>query len=156
MAALQPGLIYEIESEDYVKFLCGLGYNATLILGHKGGCPKVAGSVDISPAELNMPSLVFGVPAAKTFEVSLSRTVKNVGPANSTYKSSILHGERCPFKVMVIPSVLSFMQENEKKTFTVKISGSGASDGFMGSVLLTWFDGKHTVNTPIVYYVGYK
>lgn len=131
MAALQPGLIYEIESEDYVKFLCGLGYNATLILGHKGGCPKVAGSVDISPAELNMPSLVFGVPAAKTFEVSLSRTVKNVGPANSTYKSSILHGERCPFKVMVIPSVLSFMQENEKKTFTVKISGSGASDGFM-------------------------
>lgn len=151
--AVNPGLVYEIEKRDYLKFLCSMGYDSRFISGDKFGCPK--GSNGTFPAaQLNYPNLMFAVPQSKTpFAISLNRTVTNVGPTNSSYKAMVVYLEKAPVTVEVTPSVLSFKSLNEKMTFTVKVSGkSGFSKDDQYSMKLSWSDGKITVNSTIIVY----
>nr|XP_048324617.1 cucumisin-like [Ziziphus jujuba var. spinosa] len=54
--AIDPGLVYENSQEDYIKFLCGIGYTQdsirSIIGDSNSTCPKVSNE----PKDLNYPS----------------------------------------------------------------------------------------------------
>lgn len=145
--ALDPGLVYEITKADYVNLLCSLGFDVRSI-DSKSTCPR--SPKNITEAELNYPSLTFKVPASESFELSLSRTVMNVGPRNSTYKAKVVSSSS--IEISVIPEVLSFKSASEKKSFTVKISGRELASGTQLSEEIVWSDGLHSVRSPIIVY----
>ncbi|KAH9297672.1 hypothetical protein KI387_029354 [Taxus chinensis] len=144
--ALQPGLVYDLAAEDYLNFLCSINYtdNQIKILARRNfTCSK--NNPITFPAGLNYPSFVV-IFASTTVE--LTRTVTNVGPAGSTYSSSV--SLPTTVAVEIEPATLSFAETGEKKTYTVRFSSKAANpsaDWTFGS--LTWTDGNHSVRSPI-------
>ncbi|KAJ4846262.1 hypothetical protein Tsubulata_044067 [Turnera subulata] len=155
--AINPGLVYEASRDDYIKFLCSLGYDADkvrTITGDSSSCP--AGSSKGSPKDLNYPSMAAKTSSqSESFEIVFHRTVTNVGLAKSTYRVNISSSPK--LKIKVVPEVLSFNSLKENKSFTVTVAGGGLSTGTMESASLVWSDGKHSVRSPIVVYnIGLK
>ena len=147
--AINPGLVYEASSGDYIQFLCSIGFDekkVRLISGDNSSCPK--GLDKRSPKDLNYPSMISEVPEGKSFSIEFHRKVKNVGQANSTYKAKIFSSSLISIKV--VPEVLSFKSLNEEKSFDVIVKGGGLSNNSMVSLSLVWFDGTHNVRSPIV------
>ena len=147
--AINPGLVYEASGEDYIKFLCSIGYDekkVRLISGHNSSCPK--GSEKVSPKDLNYPSMTAQVPIGKSFRVEFHRRVKNVGLVNSTYNAKIF--SRSLTGIKVVPKVLSFKSLNEEKSFDVIVNGGVLANDSMVSASLVWSDGIHNVRSPIV------
>ncbi|CAN1332704.1 Subtilisin-like protease [Linum perenne] len=59
--ALNPGLVYDIQPEDYVGYLCGLGYNdpqANMIMQRKVKCSNESA---IPEAQLNYPTFCISI-----------------------------------------------------------------------------------------------
>ncbi|KAJ6818959.1 CO(2)-response secreted protease-like [Iris pallida] len=148
--ALQPGLVYEVETEDYLQFLCNYGYQATtikLITKVPDGfeCPKNSSKDLIS--NLNYPSMSVSNFTGTPTKV-LSRVVTNVGGNEATtYTVSV----KSPpgLDVKVVPDKLQFTMNTKKLTYQVTFSSSSTlkSDAF-GSI--TWTDGTHRVRSPFV------
>ncbi|KAH1211728.1 Subtilisin-like protease [Glycine max] len=140
--AIDPGLVYDLRTTDYLNFLCASGYNQALLnlfakLKFPYTCPK---SYRIE--DFNYPSITVRHPGSKT--ISVTRTVTNVGPP-STYVVNT-HGPK-GIKVLVQPSSLTFKRTGEKKKFQVILQPIGARRGLFGN--LSWTDGKHRVTSPI-------
>ena len=139
--AIEPGLVYEISKDDYVKMLCSIQ------VSFFGTCPK---DVRGSPKDFNYPSMQALVESNNNFTVEFPRTVTNVGLANSTYEAKVITNSH--IDVSVSPSILSFKSSGEKKSFTVTVSGKGISTLKMVSTTLVWSDRIHSVRSPIVVY----
>ncbi|KAK4402936.1 Subtilisin-like protease SBT4.3 [Sesamum angolense] len=150
--AVDPGLVYETFTEDYINMLCSLGYDtATLrkILGVNSTCPT---GMQITPKDLNYPSMARRITTndstVLTFSENFTRTVTNVGLGNSTYKVTTSTSPN--YNISVKPDILSFRTLNERKSFEVIISGK--ITGEMVSAELEWSDGVHRVRNPIIVY----
>ncbi|KAL0336314.1 UNVERIFIED_CONTAM: Subtilisin-like protease SBT4.3 [Sesamum radiatum] len=150
--AVDPGLVYETFTEDYINMLCSLGYDtATLrkILGVNSTCPT---GMQITPKDLNYPSMARRITTndstVLTFSENFTRTVTNVGLGNSTYK--VTTSTSPDYNISVKPDILSFRTLNERKSFEVIISGK--ITGEMVSAELEWSDGVHRVRSPIILY----
>ncbi|RVW50713.1 Subtilisin-like protease SBT1.2 [Vitis vinifera] len=92
--ANDPGLIYDIQPEDYIHYLCGLGYSD-------------------SEAQLNYPSFSIAL-GSNTTTQEFTRTVTNVGAVDSTYIIEIFAPPGV--NVSVKPDKLDFTRLNQKKT----------------------------------------
>ncbi|KAJ1265707.1 hypothetical protein BS78_08G096600 [Paspalum vaginatum] len=142
--AISPGLFYDTTEEQYVLYLCGLGYtdaDVETITHHKGAC---RGGRKITEAELNYPSIAVHASAGK---LVVNRTVTNVGEASSSYTVNI----EMPKEVAasVTPSKLEFTKQKEVKTFTVSLSWDAKKTKHAeGS--FKWVSEKHVVRSPIV------
>lgn len=151
--AMDPGLIYDITSNDYVNYLCSIGYGPKVIqviTRVPVNCPKKKSL----PENLNYPSIaaLFSTapkaPKTKTF----IRTVTNVGQPNAVYRSKTEFPKGLAVKVK--PSHLNFSETVTKRSFVVTVTADtknvvwGDSGAVFGS--LTWTDGNHTVRSPIV------
>ncbi|KAE9596247.1 hypothetical protein Lal_00048755 [Lupinus albus] len=144
--AIDPGLVYDLSTTDYLNFLCASGYSRALLklfanLKLSYTCPK---SYNIE--DFNYPSIT--VTHRQTNPINVTRTVTNVGPP-STYnvKTHILEG----FNVLVQPSSLTFKNTGEKKTFQLILQPRGVPrHGFPIFGNLSWTDGKHRVTSPII------
>ncbi|KAJ4845586.1 hypothetical protein Tsubulata_033401 [Turnera subulata] len=148
--AINPGLVYETSKDDYVQFLCSVGYDAAklkTIMGGNVSCPTDTTSKG-SPSALNYPSMVAKVPESEAFKIVFNRTVTNVGVADSNYKAQVVSSPK--LKITVVPQVLSFKAINEKQSFTVTVDGEGLPDQTLESASLVWSDGKHNVRSPLV------
>ncbi|KAI3756478.1 hypothetical protein L1987_56299 [Smallanthus sonchifolius] len=80
------GLVYDIEPDDYIPYLCGLGYTSQqvgIIVTRMISCTKT-----IPEGQLNYPSYTMTLTRGEN--KTYSRTVTNVGEANSTYTFSEL------------------------------------------------------------------
>ncbi|XP_054797644.1 subtilisin-like protease SBT4.3 [Prosopis cineraria] len=151
--ASDPGLIYDISEEDYVRMLCNLGFNTTQIKQISGGnysrrCPSSSHTDMVK--NLNYPSLAAKVEPLKSFTVQFNRTVTNVGLAKSTFKASISSPSFNNMTLTVKPKVLRFKSLNERKSFVVDVRGKELSDRSAISSSLVWSDGRHVVRSPIV------
>ncbi|XP_042506543.1 subtilisin-like protease SBT4.3 [Macadamia integrifolia] len=149
--AINPGLVYEILNDDYIKFLCNIGWDTKrvrIVSGDNSSCPQ---GTKGTPLDLNYPSMTAHLQQHdKPFAINFTRTVKNVGSANSTYKTSVITSHS-NIKISVEPSVLSFKSLNEDKSFVVTVSGSKLdTQTSMVAASLQWSDGTHTVRSPIV------
>jgi subtilisin family serine protease len=153
--AMNPGLIYDISSFDYMDFLCNSNYTLTniqVVTRRNADCSgaKRAGHA----GNLNYPSLtvVFQQYGKHQMSTHFIRTVTNVGEPNSVYKVTI----RPPSgtSVTVQPEKLVFRRVGQKLNFLVRVETTavklapGASSMKSGSII--WADGKHTVTSPVV------
>ncbi|KAI3851470.1 hypothetical protein MKW92_038210 [Papaver armeniacum] len=148
--ALTPGLVYDAHADDYVKYLCGLGFDSTKVkLITNSTCPRGSSASDYS-RNLNYPSFGAHVEAGETINLKFTRTVTNVAKSESTYKVKVTSDDR--ITVSVEPKVLSFESPNEKKKFVVTVTGDGLGSDEMATASLVWSDEVHTVRSPIVVY----
>lgn len=148
--AISPGLVYDIREADYVRFLCGQGYNGTrlqLITGDKTNCGAAGKSMSVY--DLNYPAFVaYGVKGIKNITVNtvFHRTVTNVGCPSSTYKAVV---KAAPgMRIRVRPRTLSFTSVGEKHSFVVIVNATVLENDLSGS--LVWDDGVHQVRSPVV------
>ncbi|VVA11028.1 PREDICTED: cucumisin [Prunus dulcis] len=148
--AVDPGLVFDASEKDYVDFLCKQSYNTTTarkITRDKSVCRG------IKPArawDLNYPSFSLAVEDGHEIKGNFHRTVTNVGKPNSTYNVSIVMPDS--IKVNVEPSVLSFTDIGEKKSFCVDVNGQHITQVPIISGSITWKNGKHVVKSPLVIY----
>ncbi|WZZ90167.1 hypothetical protein YC2023_118746 [Brassica napus] len=147
--ATDPGLVYELELQDYLKMLCAEGFGPGLLTKISGR--NITCSERTEVKDLNYPTMTTFTTALKPFNVTFTRTVTNVGLPNSTFKASVVT-LRPEIQISVEPEVLSFGLLKEKKTFVVTVSGKGLKDGSVVSSSLVWSDGGHSVRSPIVAY----
>ncbi|KDP29034.1 hypothetical protein JCGZ_16423 [Jatropha curcas] len=140
--AMNPGLVYDLSVNDYLDFLCAIGYNQSSIdafsADHK--CPKSASLLDFNYPSITIPKL--------SGSVTVSRKLKNVGSAG---KYAVRIKEPYGISVSVEPSALTFEKTGEEKSFkaTFKAKWEGAAKNYeFGG--LTWTDGVHYVRSPIV------
>ncbi|KAJ0085208.1 hypothetical protein Patl1_08921 [Pistacia atlantica] len=141
--AMDPGLIYDMDFQDYIEFLCGLDYDQSqmkaLIRRNQWNCSK-------EHTELNYPSFIaiFTNETVKRF----SRNVKNLGEKESEYHANL----ELPtgMRIRTEPSTLTFTQNYQKQGFVLSIEidkkASNVTYGY-----LKWIDQhNHTVSSPIV------
>ncbi|KAK7383202.1 hypothetical protein VNO78_28875 [Psophocarpus tetragonolobus] len=157
VAALDPGLVYDANVDDYLGFFCALNYTSfqiKLAARRAFTCdPKKVYRVE----DFNYPS--FAVPfqtvsgigggsdTPKT--VKYSRVFTNVGPSG-TYTAS-LSSEASTVKILVEPDTLTFSQLYEKKSYTVSFTYTSMPSGSTSFARLEWTDGKHRVASPIAF-----
>ncbi|CAK9323802.1 unnamed protein product [Citrullus colocynthis] len=131
LKAVRPGLVYDANESDYVKFLCGQGYTdlVRIITGDNTACTIFkTGKV----WDLNYPSFGRSVSGSQTFNQDFRRTLTNVASQESTYKSIISAPKG--LTITVNPSVL-----------TVR----GSLNQSIDSASLVWTDCVHHVRSPI-------
>ncbi|XAR61950.1 Cucumisin [Bertholletia excelsa] len=155
--ALDPGLVYDATTEDYIGFLCALNYTPSRIQTISKGAYTCNSEKKYHLGDLNYPS--FAVPlvtdagpggggGAPTV-VKYTRTLTNVGTP-ATYKVSISSDTKA-VKIAVEPDVLAFSKANEKKTYTVTFTALSMPSGTNSFGRLVWSDEKHSVSSPIAF-----
>lgn len=153
LKAVDPGLVYDTQEDDYIQLLCIDGYSEKeikLISGKKVACGNATGTA----MDFNYPSMQLLVEANKSFSNNFTRSVTNVGSPTSTYKATV--SEDPQLQVTVNPNVISFKSLNEKHSFAVTVAGKGLPVNSVLSTSLVWSDGIHSVRSPIVMYTGEK
>ncbi|ERN15827.1 subtilisin-like protease SBT1.2 [Amborella trichopoda] len=127
--AINPGLVYDMSSADYLPHLCQLGYTTSQIftITHKNiSCPLLAAkkgnflnypSMSVIFKEGRRHSTKTAGRSHRSGWVLLIRRVTNVGPPNSTYSVEVEPPQGVVMRVS--PSSLSFHNVNESKTFRV-------------------------------------
>ncbi|KAK4488211.1 hypothetical protein RD792_003954 [Penstemon davidsonii] len=150
-AATDPGLVFDASEEDYINLLCKQGYNTStlrLVTGDNSTCA----STTLGRAwDFNYPSFSLYVEDGEKIWATFTRTVTNVGEANSAYTASMYNMPPW-ISVTVEPSVLTFSSVGQTQTFTVNVTGPAISQQPIMSGAITWTDGKHVVRTPLVVY----
>ncbi|KAK3028613.1 hypothetical protein RJ639_039956 [Escallonia herrerae] len=148
LKAVNPGLVYDAGVVDYIKFLCGQGYNTTdlrLVTGDSSTCTKATTGL---VWDLNLPSFALSAVPLHTFNRNFTRTVTNVGSPMSTYRVTIKAPDA--LKISVEPAVLAFTSLGQKLSFVVKVQGLIGRTRVSASMV--WDDGVHTVRSPIAVY----
>ncbi|KDP41714.1 hypothetical protein JCGZ_16121 [Jatropha curcas] len=149
--ALDPGLVYDVNTSDYVKLLCALNFTQKQIQI----ITKTANNDCSSPSlDLNYPSFLGffnneSEPNPRKV-VEFHRTVMNVGDAAATYTAKLTqlnHG----LNVTVVPNKLVFKSRNQKLSFKLVIEGPRKVDEDIVFGYLSWVEsnGKHIVKSPI-------
>ncbi|WCJ26111.1 Subtilisin-like protease [Euphorbia peplus] len=143
--ANDPGLIYDIQPDDYLPYLCGLGYTdkQISIIAHK--TVTCYGISSIPEGQLNYPSFSVELGPSQTF----TRTVTNVGPASSLYVATVVPPPGVV--VSVKPARLYFSKAYQKITYSVTYSrsGYGGRTGAFAQGSITWTSGKYSARSPI-------
>ena len=131
--ALDPGLVYDSNFTDWLRFLCGAQPG--------GGCTGVA---PIDPSNLNQASIAIGDLAGTQ---TVKRRVSNVSgkPLSVTAAVSGIAG----FTAVVTPSSLT-LAPGETKEFEVAFTRTNAALNAYEGGYLTWTGGGYSVRSPIV------
>ncbi|KAF2315722.1 hypothetical protein GH714_040254 [Hevea brasiliensis] len=147
LKALDPGLIYDIEAQDYFEFLCTQGLSPTQLKVFGKYANRKCQKSLASPGDLNYPSISVVFPDNTSISfLTLHRTVTNVGPPVSSYHAVVSKFNGATVKVE--PRTLNFTSKNEKVSY--KITFTTKSRQIMPEFgRLVWKDGVHKVRSPI-------
>ncbi|KAG5069582.1 hypothetical protein AAZX31_01G143200 [Glycine max] len=140
---LDPGLVYDSNPEDFVAFLCSLGYDERslhLVTKDNSTCDRAFKT----PSDLNYPSIA--VPNLED-NFSVTRVVTNVGKARSIYKAVVV--SPTGVNVTVVPNRLVFTRIGQKIKFTVNFKVAAPSKGYAFG-FLSWKNGRTQVTSPLV------
>ncbi|MED6209135.1 hypothetical protein PIB30_051840 [Stylosanthes scabra] len=149
LKAINPGLILDLSEDDYVNLLCDIGYETPTvrkISGDNSTCPSLSARSLLK--DINYPSIIYQIQLMQPFVANFTRTVTNVGFANSTYKASVMKGSN--ININVVPQVLSFRSLGEKQSISVNIARGKFSEPTVISSPLIWTDGEHSMRIPII------
>ncbi|KAJ9538576.1 hypothetical protein OSB04_031309 [Centaurea solstitialis] len=144
--AISPGLVYDISTEEYIAFVCSLGYDIkqvqAIVNRANVTCSRRLGD----PGRLNYPS--FSVIFGKSRVVRYTRQLTNVGTAGSAYDLVVEAPENV--EVTVKPKRLVFKNVGDKLRYTVTFvsKASGKGDAF-GSI--TWKNTENQVRSPVAF-----
>ncbi|KAM1329638.1 hypothetical protein ACFX2H_042029 [Malus domestica] len=149
---LQPGLVYETGTVDYLNYLCYYGYNVSQIktisktAPKEFACPKDSNADYIS--NINYPSIAISNFNGKASK-NVTRTVTNVaGDGEIIFTATV--DAPSGLTVKVIPDKLHFSKNNQKLNYQVVFSPTTSSpkEDMFGSV--TWTNAKYKVRSPFV------
>jgi len=139
--AQDPGLAYDADIFDYVRFTCGSEFQSHVFT--PGTC-DLFGSIDSS--DLNLPSIGIGdLVGAQTITRTVTAVYNNNGNTNFTVSVDAPPG----IDVSVSPSSFK-LRKGQTKTFEVTFTVTGAAtldEWAFGS--LTWTGGPYSVRSPI-------
>jgi hypothetical protein len=140
-SAFDPGLVYDNGPDDFTRYQCNANPGAVL----PSQCASL-GKLD-QTYNYNLPSITVGsVPGS----VTVTRRVTNVSASAATYTSSVsVPG----FTAVVTPSSLT-VAPGETKTYTIKFTAAGATEGQWNYGSLVWSDGTHAVKSPVTLRTG--
>ncbi|CAK7346142.1 unnamed protein product [Dovyalis caffra] len=150
---LQPGLVYETTTIDYLNFLCYHGYNTSTIkviskdVPAGFACPKDS-SVDLM-SNINYPSIaVFNLTGNQTRAVN--RTLTNVAGDGTITYSLTTEAPPSVLKIEVSPTSLQFNKNGQRLSYQVifKPTVSSLKEDVFGSII--WANKKFKVRTPFV------
>uniref|UniRef100_A0ACD5YV36 Uncharacterized protein n=1 Tax=Avena sativa TaxID=4498 RepID=A0ACD5YV36_AVESA len=149
-SAVDPGLVYDAGTEDYITFLCALGYTSRQVAVFSPGasCSTRAGS---TVGNHNYPAFAVVFTSNRSAVVTQRRVVRNVGSNGSaTYRAKV--SSPAGVRVTVSPEQLQFSGAQKTQEYTVSfaqaIPGSVTAKHTFGSIV--WSDDeKHTVTSPI-------
>ncbi|KAI3952291.1 hypothetical protein MKW92_047490 [Papaver armeniacum] len=153
--AMDPGLIYDTNAEDYVNLLCSMNFTSKQIQtitrrsSASYNCSK-------SPSlDINYPSFIafFNVNDSSSdtkIVQEFKRTVTNVGNGASTYTAKLTPMDGV--QVTVTPGTLVFKEKYEKQSFKVSLEGPKMMKQVVAHCALSWVEvgGKYVVRSPIV------
>lgn len=142
--AMDPGLIYDADFQDYVEFLCGLGYDEkqmkAVIRRNQWNCSQES-------TDLNYPSFA-AVFTNETTAKNFSRVVKNVGAEDSIYRAVLEFP--AGMNIRIEPSTLKFTQKYQLLDFALSVEIDRESPR-VSYGYLKWIDQyNHTVSSPVV------
>ncbi|MBA0681870.1 hypothetical protein Goari_023643 [Gossypium aridum] len=149
IAALDPGLVYDTTIDDYLGFLCALNYTPSQIKATAQTNFTCQKSKKYTLGDFNYPSFSVPFQTGLRSTVKYTRTITNVG-VPATYKIS-LYSQTQAVKMSVVPAILSFSAQYEKKSYTVTFRAISMPPGSTGFARLEWSDGKHIVSSSIAY-----
>ncbi|KAF6176295.1 hypothetical protein GIB67_023586 [Kingdonia uniflora] len=136
--ALNPGLIYDVGTQDYGDLLCSMNLTheqfLTITRTSSYNCSNPS-------SDLNYPSFIALFNKTSTVQ-EFTKTATNVGSGASTYRANIIQPNGT--RVTVTPKKLL--------SFTVRIKDRKQRAGYFVSGSFTWIDGegKHRGRSPIV------
>ncbi len=129
-AAVDPGLVYDSNANDWINMICGVGQLA--------GC-----AAPMDPSNLNQASIAIGDLAGVQ---TITRTVKNVGPAG-TYSVSVV--APAGITVSVSPATMT-VPAGGSASYSVTFTRTTATLNAYAFGSLTWSDGAgHNVRSPL-------
>ncbi|KAK8678361.1 hypothetical protein V6N13_143865 [Hibiscus sabdariffa] len=146
---LQPGLVYETTTIDYLNFLCYYGYNTSTVknmaytVPDGFTCPE-GSSIDLI-SNINYPSISISDFDEKAGR-KVIRTLTNVaGNAKTVYNVSV--DAPAGLYVRVVPDNLEFTKIGDKSSNQVSFSTENLlKKDVFGSI--TWSNGKYKVRSP--------
>ncbi|KAK8936583.1 Subtilisin-like protease SDD1 [Platanthera zijinensis] len=148
--ALDPGLVFKLTVDNYVGYLCGLGYTDAEIfktLGQKKNCSAI---IHLNSKDLNYPSIAVNLTRSVTSQ-KVMRTAKNVGNAKEEYIPKIV--QPAGVDIFLSPDRLKFTRTDQEISYEMRFDMKGSYPS-KGSAMIrrgkiVWDSGKHVVTTPI-------
>ncbi|KAJ8564981.1 hypothetical protein K7X08_001441 [Anisodus acutangulus] len=153
-SAIDPGLIYDVDTSDYIKFLCSLNYTEKQMKFFTNEANPCSGSSGITPLDLNYPSFSVMFRPDSSAHV-LKRTLTHVVMTKpEEYRVKIVNLNSEKITVSIEPRTLMFYESLKKQSFMVKFeshyvfntSKRIAEQMAFGSI--SWESEKHTVRSP--------
>ncbi|KAL8246377.1 hypothetical protein R6Q59_007593 [Mikania micrantha] len=149
LKAMDPGLVYDMNADDYILFLCNYGYTKDQIKNLINLSPRTTVNCPkqhMTYANLNYPSITV---SSLQSTMTIKRTVRHVGAKRtSIYIASIVspHG----VEVTVWPRILFFSYFCDEISYYVTLKPQKLSQGRYDYGEIVWSDGFHTVRSPLV------
>lgn len=149
--AMNPGLVYDANAEDYINFLCGLNYTIKQIQIITQRSNFSCGEAKL---DLNYPSFIVILNNTNTTSYTFERVLTNVADMKCTYHALI----EAPsgMKVLVQPATVYFSGKYSTATFNLTVDidlGHGLNSDYIGNYgYLSWYEenGTRIVRSPIV------
>ncbi|GAB2282680.1 hypothetical protein Dimus_017218 [Dionaea muscipula] len=157
VSALDPGLVYDLTVDDYLDFLCALGYTPFQINTLARRNYTCDASKKYSLGDFNYPAFAVSFKtgqagAGNTSALSVvkyTRTVTNVG-SPGTYKATV-RSEGDNVKIVVEPDTLSFTKLNDQQSYTVTFTAGAMPSSINSFARIEWSDEKHVVGSPVAF-----
>ncbi|KAI3702426.1 hypothetical protein L6452_28164 [Arctium lappa] len=152
--AMDPGLIYDIQPQDYINYLCAMNYtrNQIRIISKRSEISCANATLD-----LNYPSFILVLNNTNTTRYTFQRVLTNVGRSNCSYRALV---KIPPFgmNVTVEPETIFFEERYSRVKFEMSVDvditdAPPTYSGYYGnSGYLRWVEmnGTHVVQSPIV------
>ncbi|KAJ0974112.1 hypothetical protein J5N97_016077 [Dioscorea zingiberensis] len=149
LKAMDPGLVYDMNTQDYIYYLCSLGYTKEqlkLIVLPSPDIKIECRGNNHSDLDLNYPAIVLS--DLQSSSITVKRTLWNVGKVGAAYFASV----ESPQGVVafVWPRYIVFSNEKEKVSYYVTVKAVKQSQGRFDFGEIVWCDGYHYVRTPLV------
>ncbi|KAL2525109.1 Subtilisin-like protease SBT1.2 [Abeliophyllum distichum] len=145
--ANDPGLVYNIQPEDYIPYLCGLNYTNRQVGTFVQRSVKCSTESSIPDGQLNYPAFAITFTVQSNSQ-TYTRTVTNVGEPKSSYSVEIV---RPPgVDVRVEPTTLNFSEIKQKMMYRVtfnRLASAGNNTVVQG--FLKWDSDRYSVRSPI-------
>ncbi len=153
--ALDPGLVYSANYNDYLAFLCGIG-NETYVSNLGTSCDVLSSSgFSTEPSQLNIASI--GIAELSGSE-SITRTVTNVTESDSVYNATIEAPEGVDVTITTFDENGNELQDGllsvkagESASYVLNFSSTDAAvfnEWAFGSITLS-DNNNHNVRSPI-------
>ncbi|XP_031111169.1 subtilisin-like protease SBT3.18 [Ipomoea triloba] len=151
LKAIDPGLVYDMKTKDYIAYLCNIGYTEeqirSLVVVSAHDAPCSCRGNRPTTADLNYPSITI-INLQRT--TTIRRTARNVGRCWRTAIYTVKIVSPNGVDVWVWPRVLVFTPFKQELTYYVSVRPKKASQGRYDFGEIVWSDGFHRVRSPLV------